>query len=97
MNTSTKVRVAIISLLGGSALLLGPVAAGAQAATGLEVPGSETTDADAADKPPMLYDNAGVVDGVRIGDPVHVAARLGDAPTLGFRGSIRLSPQAATS
>jgi hypothetical protein len=45
----------------------------------------------------MLDDNAGVVDGARIGDPVHVAARLGDAPTLGFRGSIRLSPQAATS
>ena len=68
MNTSTKVRVAIISLLGGSALLLGPVAAVAQAATGGEQPGSETTDADAADKLPMLYDNAGVVDGVRIGD-----------------------------
>ena len=95
MNTSTKVRVAIISLLGGSALLLGPVAAGAQAATGYEQPGSEITDADAADKSPRL--NAGVVDGARTGDPVHVAARLGDAPTLGFRGSIRLSPQAATS
>jgi hypothetical protein len=96
MNTSTKVRVAIISLLSGSALLLGPVAADAQAATAREQPGSEI--AGVADKPPRLgSDNTVVPDGARGRDPVHAAGRLGDAPTLGFRGSIRLSPQAATS
>ena len=85
MNTSTKVRVAVISLLSGSALLLGPVAPGAQAATGGEQPGSEIAKTDVADKPPRLGD-------------VYAASRLGDdAPALGFRGSIRLSPQATTS
>jgi hypothetical protein len=96
MNTSTKVRVAIISLLSGSALLLGPAAAGAQAATGRDQPGSAI--ADVADKPPRLgYDNTVLSDGARGSDRVHAAGELGDAPTLGFRGSIRLSPQAATS
>ena len=85
MNTSTKVRVAIFSLLSGSALLLGPVAPGAQAATGGEQPGPEIAKTDVADKPPRLGD-------------AYAASRLGDdAPALGFRGSIRLSPQATTS
>ena len=87
MNTSTKVRVAIFTLLSGSALLLGPVAPGAQAATGGEKPVSEVAKTGVADKPPRLGD----------GD-VYAASRVSDgAPALGFRGSIRLSPQATTS
>lgn len=96
MNTSTKVRAAIISLLGGSTLLLGPVADVAQAATSGEHPGTKISATDAADKPPRL-DHAVVAEAHPIGKSVQATARLGDDPTFGFRGSIRLSPGAASS
>ena len=96
MNNSTKVRAAIFSLLGGSTLLLGPVADVAQAATSGGPSGSEITGADVADKPPRL-DHAAVAADLRAGKPVQSAGRLSDDPTFGFRGSIRLSPQAPLS